>query len=691
MARPGSVLVLILLSGLLPALLDAAKKKKKAARRSAATKTQQHGPPDPLHHRTFVPLSGATGADGSILLSSTPKALLHGGAAGGKTVALPRECSIERRDSITAAEFEREFRHRRPLIVTASAEQRGAFSFASVMEDHGDENVTLAFPQTPMPPPVVEQAQRVDLANPRVVRLGLRRMGLRAYMERKYSEADPLYLYASARSLGWKAELGAALPPFAEELGPNISTVVGVGRTGSGLPFHFTHESLVELADGRTFWSLLEPTRTPRHNPERTHGQWLINEADRGGAETLTAGAGRQFCIQERGDWLYVPPGRWQATMHLADTVAIERQASSFSRAPSTGRTEPWWDAWSAAMDRAAVAANAAAQAREAESDSAPPKPDTSATEEVVEQLSRATRHNPKNGAVAQAFALGLLQLAEEGRRPKEGEAPATDRAAAALRRAIELNPFDLKSYYHLARLDWAKSDFHAIVVSLDRARAKGLDIDDDLQQFYQRSWRLMSPEQQAQHPMQFQPSQVGEDGKPGPYEPHYPAGSLGADLSDALAGKGEQSGLLSDLEDQMAEASKPAKESKRAKKKKDKKPIGELSCEVCMRAVDNIYADVHELAQAWAKAHGATPGGEDADDIVQQALGRACATVSPKAVRRACDQVLMWEVASYVEELFAEGLGPFRVTLRDVCVERTGLCKPEELPSAESATKEEL
>ena len=70
--------------------------------------------------------------------------------------------------------------------------------------------------------------------------------------------------------------------------------------------------------------------------------------------------------------------------------------------------------------------------------------------------------------------------------------------------------------------------------------------------------------------------------------------------------------------------------------KKKDKKPIGELSCEVCMRAVDNIYADVHELAQAWAKAHGATPGGEDADDIVQQALGRACATVSPKAVRRA-------------------------------------------------------
>ena len=91
--------------------------------------------------------------------------------------------------------------------------------------------------------------------------------------------------------------------------------------------------------------------------------------------------------------------------------------------------------------------------------------------------------HSASKTKPIQAYALkpgrgpkSLGDAREEGRRPKEGEAPATERAAAALRRAIELNPFDLKSYYHLARLDWAKSDFHAIVVSLDRARAKGLD-----------------------------------------------------------------------------------------------------------------------------------------------------------------------------------------------------------------------
>ena len=42
MARPGSVLLLILFAGHLPAFDAAKKKKKKAVRRSAATKTQQH-------------------------------------------------------------------------------------------------------------------------------------------------------------------------------------------------------------------------------------------------------------------------------------------------------------------------------------------------------------------------------------------------------------------------------------------------------------------------------------------------------------------------------------------------------------------------------------------------------------------------------------------------------------------------
>ena len=44
-------------------------------------------------------------------------------------------------------------------------------------------------------------------------------------------------------------------------------------------------------------------------------------------------------------------------------------------------------------------------------------------------------------------------------------------KAHVALTRAVELNPFDLKSYYHLARLDWGLTNYRSIVESLDVAR----------------------------------------------------------------------------------------------------------------------------------------------------------------------------------------------------------------------------
>ena len=97
-----------------------------------------------------------------------------------------------------------------------------------------------------------------------------------------------------------------------------------------------------------------------------------------------------------------------------------------------------------------------------------------------------------------------------------------------------------------------------------------------------------------------------------------------------------------------------PAQESSLSKKKKPK-PVGELTCEVCLRAVDNIYADIATLAQEYADQHaGATPGPDEAEDLIQHGLEHACAGVKPKKVYRACNKVLLWEITSYVEELFS-------------------------------------
>ena len=202
------------------------------------------------------------------------------------------------------------------------------------------------------------------------------------------------------------------------------------------------------------------------------------------------------------------------------------------------------------------------------------------------------------------------MQLAES---KQDDEAKTlTEKSAEALRTAIKLNPRDLRNYYNLARIDWASSSFIKIVTSLDVARGLGLDIDDDLQQFYQRSWKLISDADKEAHPMQYQPDMYGK-----PTSQVHKEGSLGADLEAALKGKGE---LADQLKQAQAEGGgsdtdlptpvkvydegdkesndKKAAAPKKEKEKKKKKEIGELTCQVCLRAVDNIYADTADIAR---------------------------------------------------------------------------------------------
>lgn len=313
-----------------PFVLAAKSKQKKPS-------TSLSGDLGPLHHRTYKPLSGKVGADGSLLLSSAPKRLLDDGNIPAETVALPMECNIERRESITAASFDTEFRRpSRPLMVSAPSSAEGSdaehFSYEGLKRRYGEEQVTLAFPQTPLPPPAVEQWHKFDTKNPSIIRLGLRRLGLREYMERKYSEADPLYLFAR---LSWQPAVERArLPDFAQgggsSAGQNASTFIGVGRSGSGLPFHWHEDSFVEVTEGRVFWSLVSGSSTPPHNPEKTHGQWLINDKMRA-ADALTpaAAVGRHFCIQVPGEVMYIPRGYWQASFNLEDTVLLAHHTVS--------------------------------------------------------------------------------------------------------------------------------------------------------------------------------------------------------------------------------------------------------------------------------------------------------------------------------------------------------------------------
>ena len=82
--------------------------------------------------------------------------------------------------------------------------------------------------------------------------------------------------------------------------------------------------------------------------------------------------------------------------------------------------------------------------------------------------------------------------------------------------------------------------------------------------------------------------------------------------------------------------------------KKKKAQPKVELSCETCVLAVNSIHGRMTEAMR---------PAGGLADASVEEAvadsLDAACDEVSPASQRRACSDQLMWQISSYVEELF--------------------------------------
>ena len=71
----------------------------------------------------------------------------------------------------------------------------------------------------------------------------------------------------------------------------------------------------------------------------------------------------------------------------------------------------------------------------------------------AVADLTIATSLNRANAPLQLALGLGLMERSGM-ESSSSAQAVTLQKAHVALTRAVELNPFDLKSYYHLARLD---------------------------------------------------------------------------------------------------------------------------------------------------------------------------------------------------------------------------------------------
>ena len=281
------------------------------------------------------------------------------------------------------------------------------------------------------------------------------------------------------------------------------------------MPFHWQGESVITLVEGRRLVALLPPSDTPKFNPERSLIQWLANA-------TIQAKRQTMFCVQNPGEVLVVPEGWWQGWVEIGapapsdrkktslrskagqqqqqqqqqQTLSVARllhgrnhsassQAASIetlarlaiskanrdhSDSDSGSDAAEWWKALQRAMaaTRESEAATLPPPQQEERSGKANPK--KSAVGRAVADLTIATSLNRANAPLQLALGLGLME-----RSGMESSSSAQDvtlkKAHVALTRAVELNPFDLRSYYHLARLDWGLTNYRSIVESLDIAR----------------------------------------------------------------------------------------------------------------------------------------------------------------------------------------------------------------------------
>jgi hypothetical protein len=295
-------------------------------------------------------------------------------------------CNIDRRQSLQPEEFERVYRHRRPVLVSGEGTNQH-LSLEQVVDAHGEEMVTVGHPQGTSLPPVEHQISRFDAQNVQVRRLGVRRLPLGRYMRRPFTEQDPLFLFTYNLSL-----LGAENKVQPTRWAPALdgAPTVSMGRQGSGLPLHWHDEAVLELIEGHKHWALFPPTTTPVADPARSHGQWMAGQPHQTEAPVLPAPVS---CVQAPGETLYIPEGWWHATINIGDgSLAVGHQ--SVRGGAVSERHQPWFAAFRRAMQLTADRSEAGQAG-------------------LVANLSIATKLNPRNAQLQLALGLGHLQYAE--------------------------------------------------------------------------------------------------------------------------------------------------------------------------------------------------------------------------------------------------------------------------------------
>ena len=225
-----------------------------------------------------------------------------------------QHCSIPRAPPhLSVPQFQAQFKGLRPFIQTRPPGERSGQLYAmsalpAMRARFGDERVVLASSNS-------FSALKRETTLAEHLETSLLPQDLQAAANATW------YLFGDTPPAPFAPLLAAYAPLPMDAAGDDPLVAWGIGGRGSGVSFHTHGAAMAETVRGIKRWYLSPPHLRPPFNPDQSQLTWaLTREAHPPPASQAEQEAdGILECTALEGDFVYVPPMWWHATLNLGE------------------------------------------------------------------------------------------------------------------------------------------------------------------------------------------------------------------------------------------------------------------------------------------------------------------------------------------------------------------------------------
>lgn len=117
-----------------------------------------------------------------------------------------------------------------------------------------------------------------------------------------------------------------------------VTSILALGGTGQGLPFHAHGPAVFQMMYGRKRWALAPPSGTLHFDPNRSFTDWVDHHRQ---WHKLGRGGDVLECVQTEGEFLYIPSQFYHGTLNYGITLGVVFQSLNMRTFNNDGKLPP--------------------------------------------------------------------------------------------------------------------------------------------------------------------------------------------------------------------------------------------------------------------------------------------------------------------------------------------------------------